>query len=201
MRNRTKSLDDLAKLFFGVDNGSFVPRTYTFDDVVTALNQVQPYDWATFLHTRVDQLAPQTPKDGFTRGGYRLTYTDTPPDWLKHVEESEVPPSASFAYSLGFSVGGEDTLANVWWNSPAFQAGITPGMKLVAVNDEAYNANRLREAIVAAEKATTPIKLLLRREDHFQTASLDYHGGLRYPKLERIEGSVDLLDAILAPAK
>ncbi len=201
MSNRTKSLDDFAKLFFGVDDGSFVPRTYAFDDVVAALNQVQPYDWATFLHARVDQLAPQTPKDGFTRGGYRLTYSDTPPDWLKHVEETEVPPSASFAYSLGFSVGGEDALANVWWNSPAFQAGITPGMKLVAVNDEAYNANRLREAIVAAEKTTTPIKLLVRREDRFQTVSLDYHGGLRYPKLERVDGSVDLLDAILAPAK
>jgi len=87
----------------------------------------------------------------------------------------------------------------VWWNSPAFKVGITPGMKLVAVNDEAYNANRLREAIVLAEKTATPIKLLLRREDHFQTVSLDYHGGSRYPKLERIEGAVDLLDAILAP--
>jgi len=54
----------------------------------------------------------------------------------------------------------------VWWNSPAFQAGITPGMRLMAVNDEAYNMNRLREAIVQAEKTTTPIKLLLRREDH-----------------------------------
>lgn len=201
MSNRTKSLDDFAKLFFGVNNGSYVPRTYTFEDVVAALNQIQPYDWATFLHTRVDQVAPQTPKDGLTRGGYRLAYSDTPPDWLKHVEESEVPPSASFAHSLGFSVGGEDTLANVWWNSPAFQAGITPGMKLVAVNDEAYNANRLRDAIVAAEKTTTPLKLLLRREDHFETVSLDYHGGLRYPRLERIEGSVDLLDAILAPTK
>jgi predicted metalloprotease with PDZ domain len=200
MSNRTKSLDDFAKLFFGADNGSFVPHTYTFEDVVAALNQVQPYDWATFLHTRVDQLAP-TPKDGFTRGGYRLTYTDTPPDWLKHVEESNVPPGADFSWSLGFSVGGEDTLANVWWDSLAFKAGITPGMKLVAVNDEAYNANRLRDAIVQAEKTTSPLKLLLRREDHFQTVSLDYHGGLRYPRLERIEGAVDLLDAILEPAK
>ncbi len=201
MSNRTKSLDDFARLFFGVDDGSYVPRTYTFDDVVAALNQVQPYDWAAFLHSRVDQLAPQTPKDGFTRGGYRLTYSDTPPDWLKHVEESNLPPTANFAYSVGFSIGAEDTLGNVWWNSPAFQAGVTPGMKLVAVNDEAYNANRLREAIVQAEKTTVPIRLLLRREDHFQTISLDYHGGLRYPRLERIEGSVDLLDAILAPVK
>jgi predicted metalloprotease with PDZ domain len=201
MSNGQKSLDDFARLFFGVDDGNYVPHTYTFDDVAAALNKVQPYDWATFLHTRVDQLAPQTPKDGLTRGGYRLSYSDTPPDWLKHVEESEVPPSASFAFSLGIVIGAEDTVGNVWWNSPAFQAGIIPGMRIVAVNDEAYKAARLRDAIVAAEKNSTPIRLLLRRGDHFQTVSLDYHGGLHYPKLERIEGSVDLLDAILAPAK
>ena len=201
LSNRTKSLDDFAKLFFGVDNGSYVPKTYTFDDVVAALNQVQPYDWATFLHTRVDQLAPKTPEDGFTRGGHRLTYSDTPPDWLKHVEESNVPPTANFQWSLGFAVGAEDTIGNVWWNSPAFKVGITPGMRLVAVNDEAYNTKRLQEAIVQAEKATNPIRLLLRREDHYQTVNIDYHGGLHYPRLERIEGSVDLLDAILAPSK
>jgi predicted metalloprotease with PDZ domain len=201
MSGGTKSLDDFAKLFFGIKDGSYVPVTYNFDDVVAALNKVQPYDWATFLHARVDQLAPQTPKDGITRGGYRLSYSDTPPDWLKHVEESNKPPNTSFANSIGFAVGAEDTVGNVWWNSPAFQAGITPGMRLVAVNDDAYNAGRLREAILQAEKSTAPIKLLLRRDDHFQTVSLDFHGGLHYPKLERIEGTPDLLDAILAPAK
>jgi predicted metalloprotease with PDZ domain len=200
MSNHTKSLDDFAKLFFGIDNGSFVPRTYSFDDVVAALNQIQPYDWATFLHARVDQVAA-TPKDGITRGGYRLVFSDTPPDWLKHVEESDVPPTTSFAFSLGLTVGAEDTITNVWWDSPAFKAAITPGMKLVAVNDEAYNANRLHDAVVEAEKTTTPIRLLLRHEDHFQTVNIDYHSGLRYPKLERIASSVDLLDAILAPAK
>jgi len=200
MSKGAKSLDDFCKLFYGVDDGSFVVHTYTFDDVVAALNQVQPYDWATFLHTRVDQLAPQTPKDGLTRGGYRLAYSDTPPDWLKHVEESHKPPYANFAFSLGFSLG-EDTMGEVRWDSPAFKAGITPGMKLIAVNDDAYKPDKLREAIVQAEKTTAPIRLLLRKGDHFQTVNLDYHGGLRYPKLERIEGSVDLLDAILAPAK
>ena len=74
-----KSLDDFAKLFYGIDNGSYITRTYTFDDVVAALNQVQAFDWATFLHKRVDELAPETPKDGITRGGYRLSYSDTPP--------------------------------------------------------------------------------------------------------------------------
>ena len=46
-----------------------------------------------------------------------------------------------------------------------------------------------------------PIKLLLKREDQFVTVSLDYHGGMRYPHLERVEATPDRLDAILAPSK
>ena len=72
-----KSLDDFAKAFFGINDGSFVPVTYTFDDVVKTLNDVMPYDWAGFLHAHVDQLA-KPPMDGITRGGYRLVYADKP---------------------------------------------------------------------------------------------------------------------------
>ncbi len=195
-----KSLDDFAKLFYGIDNGSYVTHTYTFDDLVAALNTVQPYDWASFLHARVDTLAPHTPEDGLTRGGYKLTYSDTAPDWLK---KSETGPHAttSFATSLGFTVGSDGELGNVWWNSPAFKAGITPDMHLIAVNGEAYTVPVLRAAIVEAEKGKTPIKLLLKRDDQFQSVDLDYHDGLRYPSLERVQGTDDRLDTILAPLK
>ncbi len=198
MSGGKKSLDDFAKLFYGIDNGSYITRTYTFDDVVTALNTVQPYDWATFLHTRVDQLAPQTPKDGLTRGGYRLGYSDTEPDWEKH-ENPDRP--TSFATSLGFSVTKDGALGNVWWDSPAFKAGITPDMQLIAVNDKTYTPALLRENILAAEKTKTPIKLLLKRGDDLKSFELDYHGGLRYPQLERVEGTPARLDDILAPSK
>jgi predicted metalloprotease with PDZ domain len=49
-----RSLDDFARVFFGVDDGSYVPVTYTFEDVVKTLNSVQPYDWARFLRARLD---------------------------------------------------------------------------------------------------------------------------------------------------
>ncbi|HEY0564007.1 MAG TPA: peptidase M61, partial [Terriglobales bacterium] len=42
LTNGQKSLDDFAKLFFGVYNGSFITDPYTFDDVVQALNTVAP---------------------------------------------------------------------------------------------------------------------------------------------------------------
>ena len=195
-----KSLDDFVKLFFGMDNGSYITETYTFDDVVAALNTVQPYDWAGFLRTRVYDLAPQTPEDGITRGGYRLIYNDNLPDWMKRVDG---PRPTSFATSVGFSVKADGKIEGVWWDSPAFKAGITPDMQLEGVNDQKFSIESLREAILAAavSKKSYPIKLLLKREDQFVTVSLDYHGGPRYPHLERVEGTPDRLDAILAPSK
>ena len=199
-----KSLDDFAKLFFGINDGSYITVTYTFDDLVKALNTVQPYDWAGFFRTRVYEVNPSVPENGFTRGGYRLVYNDNEPDWWKKAESVR---GASFATSLGFSVrseaGGDShgSLDSVVWDSLAFKAGITPDMQLQAVNDQKYTAAGLREAILAGEKTKEPIKLLLKRGDEFITVSLDYHGGMRYPHLERVESTPDRLDAILAPAK
>ncbi len=199
-----KSLDDFAKLFFGIDNGSYVTVGYTFEDLVKALNTVQPYDWAGFFRARVYEVNPNVPENGFKQGGYRLVYNDDEQEWLKKTENVR---GVSFATSLGFSVkpeGSPDSrgsLDSVGWDSLAFKAGITPDMQLLAVNDQKYTAAGLRETIVAAEKSKEPIKLLLKRGDEFLTVSLDYHGGMRYPHLERIETTPDRLDAIFAPVK
>ncbi len=78
------SLDDFARAFFGVDDGSWRVKPYTFDDVVAALNAIAPYDWATFLRQRVDANAP--PLDGFAASGWKLVYTDKPSDYQKTAE-------------------------------------------------------------------------------------------------------------------
>jgi predicted metalloprotease with PDZ domain len=199
-----KSLDDFAKLFFGIDNGSYVTVTYTFDDLVKAMNTVQPYDWAGFFRTRVYEVNANVPENGFTQGGYRLVYNDDEPGWMK---KGDGVRGVSFATSLGFSVRSEmggmpgGGLESVVWDSLAFKAGLTPDMQLQAVNDQKFTPAALREAILGAEKSKEPIKLLLKRGDEFVTVSLDYHGGMRYPHLERVESTPDRLDAILAPAK
>lgn len=200
-----KSLDDFARVFFGVNDGSTVVVTYTLEDVVKALNSVQAYDWDGFFRTRVYEVEPQVPLDGITRGGWKLVYNDEEPGWMKHPDPMR---GASFAFSLGFSVkpegGGGDkgaaaTVASVWWDSPAFKAGITPDMQIQAVNDRAYSAVNLKAAIVASEKGSEPVKLLMKRDDELFTVNLDYHGGLRYPHLERVESVPDRLGAVLSP--
>jgi predicted metalloprotease with PDZ domain len=198
-----KSLDDFAKLFFGIDNGSYVTVGYNLEDLVKAMNTVQPYDWAGFFRTRVYDVNPSIPENGFTQGGYRLVYNDNEPEWMKKAENMR---GVSFSTSLGFSVRADTpeshgNLDSVSWDSLAFKAGVTPDMQLQAVNDQKYTAAGLRETILAAEKTKDPIKLLLKHGDEFVTISLDYHGGMRYPHLERVETTPDRLDAILAPSK
>ncbi len=198
LSNGRKSLDDFARAFYGIDNGSFVTVTYTFDDLVKALNAVQPYDWDGFFHARIFEVAPKVPENGFTQGGYRMVYNDTQPDWLKHPDPQR---GNSFATSLGFNVGPDGKIENVVWDGPAFKAGIAPQMQLEAVNDQKYTPALLSETILAAEKNQQPIKLLLKRGDDFLTISLDYHGGMRYPHLERVASTPDRLDEVLAPVK
>jgi predicted metalloprotease with PDZ domain len=201
-----KSLDDFAKLFFGINNSSYVTVTYTLEDLVKAMNSVQPYDWAGFFRARVYEVAPEVPEEGIKQGGYKLVYNDSEPEWGKHADPSR---PTSFATSIGLTLAGQGgpnggppgAINDVVWDSPAFKAGITPDMQLQAVNDQAFSVTNLRHAISAAQKDNTPIKLLLKRDDQFLTVTLDYHGGLRYPHLERVASTPDLLDEVLAPVK
>jgi predicted metalloprotease with PDZ domain len=105
---------------------------------------------------------------------------------------------ADFSTSLGFSVGADGELGSVWWGSPAFKAGMAPGARIAAIDGKAFSIDGLRAAILAAEKATAPMTFLVERGKRFQTVEIDYHGGLRYPTLERVPGTPDRLDAILA---
>jgi len=191
-----RSLDDFARAFFGVDDGSFTEVTYTFDDVVAALNKVEPYDWAAFLRTRLDSHAAGAPLDGLARGGYRLVYTDTPTDYEKQLDEQE--KRDDFRYSLGFLIKTDGKLSGVLWDSPAFKAGLTVGGEVIAVNGVAYDPDRLKAVITDAKTSKQPIALLIHTGDHYRTVSIDYHDGLRYPHLEKIGAGPALLDAILA---
>jgi len=188
------SMDDFARAFFGVNDRDWGELTYTFDDVVHTLNAVQPYDWAGFLHTRVDQVNEHAPLAGFTRGGYRLVYTDTPTDWAKSQEKAR--KLTDLSYSIGLTLGKEGEITGVAWDSPAFNAGLTVSTKLIAVNGHALETDRLKAAIKAKK---SPLSLLVRTGDIYRTVELKYDGGLRYPKLEKIGAGPASLDALLAP--
>jgi predicted metalloprotease with PDZ domain len=198
----SKSLDDFARTFFGVDNGSYVTKTYTFDDVVAALNSVAPFDWASFLHARVDTLNPPLASD-FSATGWKLVYTDQESEYEKQYNTR---PQASrhlynFAWSIGLTVTDKGEVNDVRWDGPAFKAGISTGATFVAVNGQDYSSDALKGAIAAAKNSTAPIQLLLKYQGGYRTVSVDYHDGLQYPHLVRIDGTPDYLSEIMAPRK
>jgi predicted metalloprotease with PDZ domain len=192
-----KSLDDFARAFFGVDEGSYVTVTYTFDDIVRALTRVLSYDWTGFLRSRLDNVGQPASLDGLARGGYRLVYTDKPSDYSKSSEH--VRKITDLLYSLGVIVDDKQRgqIAEVLWDGPAFNAGIVVGSEIVAVNGAAYDPDELKDVITGAKATGAPIRLLLKRGDRYNTVSVNYRGGLRYPHLERIPGTPALLDDVL----
>jgi predicted metalloprotease with PDZ domain len=192
-----RSLDDFARQFFGMDDGSDGELTYTFTDVVAALNRVLPYDWAHFLRQRLDAVNADAPTAGVARGGYRLVFTDTASDLYKSVEERG--KVTALTYSVGLSLEKDGKIKEVLWNSPAFKAGLSPGTQIIAVNELAFDPERFKEVIKAAQHSAAAMSLIVREGDRFRTVQLDYHGGLRYPHLERDPDRPALLDAILAP--
>ncbi|MDE2197093.1 MAG: M61 family metallopeptidase [Gammaproteobacteria bacterium] len=198
-----RSLNDFARLFYGMDNGSYVTRTYGFDDVVASLNRVQPYDWARFLRERLDTTRYHAPLGGITRGGYRLAYTDTPSTYFK--ANDKLRKISNQMYSVGLLIStdaaSKGLIQDVLWDGPAFKAGIGAGMQLVAVDGRAFTPEVLNEAITQAEGSAAPIQLLVKNLEYYRTYAVDYHGGLRYPQLERVPGTPDYLDRIIAPLK
>jgi len=187
-----RSMDDFARAFFGVHDRDWGEMLYTFDDVVKTLNQVQPNDWAAFLHARLDNINAHAPLDGFTRGGYQLVYTNTPTDTFKTSEK--LRKITDLSYSGGFILDKDSNIIEVGWDTPAFNAGLTVGCKLVALDGRAFESDRLKEDIKAKK---SPLKLLVKTGDFYRTVELNYDGGLRYPKLEKTTSGPSSLDALL----
>ncbi len=191
-----KSLDDFARTFFGVNDGQWeVPAPYTFDDVVAALNAVHPHDWKTYLSDRIEGRVPFASSIEST--GWRLVYKDEPNVAAKAGKRTD----GDFVYSLGLSLSKDGKVGDTRWDSPAFNAGIGTGMTVVAVNDVEYSSDALAEAVRGAKGGKTPIRLLVKDFNRYRDISIDYHGGLRYPALERIEGKRDWLTPIFTARK
>ncbi|HEY2400444.1 MAG TPA: hypothetical protein VGI23_08815 [Steroidobacteraceae bacterium] len=191
-----KSLDDFAHAFFQVSAASAV-STYTFADVVQGLKSVAPFDWEKFLNERLYGHGPGAPLDGLTRGGWKLVFTEAPGEYLRSLEDQH--RAVDFTYSLGFAVSSfTGTLTEVRWGGPAYEAGLTMGTALIAVNGREYRPDRLKTAIQLAKLNKQPIELLVKNLDRYKVVKLAYYEGLKYPALQRVE-KTDRISAILKP--
>ncbi|MGH8140100.1 MAG: M61 family metallopeptidase [Steroidobacteraceae bacterium] len=209
-----RSLDDFARAFFGTGprtaatsaSGSAVaagsailgPVTYTFSDVVQALKSVAPYDWERYFAERLYAHGPGAPLDGLTRSGWKLVYVEAPSNYSKSLEDQR--KALDFVYSLGFGISVQTSqLTEVRWGGPAYEAGLTLGTTLIAVDGREYRPERLAAAITKAKTTKQPIELLVKSLDRYRTVRIAYFEGLKYPLLQRVERTKDRLGAIMKP--
>jgi len=187
-----KSLDDFCHAFHGGSSGAIEMKPYEFHDVVTALNAVQPYDWAGFLNQRLRSTDAHAPLGGIEHGGWKLAYDGVRSDLWKAYEDKH--KWTDLSYSIGFQVKEDGTIADVQFGGPAQKAGVAPAMKVIAVNGRQFTPTVVREA-VAAKK---PVELLVKDGEYYKTYRVDYTGGERYPHLVRDSASADLLTGIIS---
>lgn len=200
-------LDDFARGFFGGPlraraDGSPGPSTYTEDEVYAALTTLQAQqDWRRFFRERLDGTGRPVP--GLQDSGWRLGWQPEESRFQQHERgwegSSGQERPQNLAWSLGLRPIEDGSITQVFWGSPAFDAGLTKGMTLVAVNDLAYTAERLEAAIRGNTNGQAPIRLLVKDGDLYRQVAIDWRGGLRYPRLERVPGTPDRLSQAYAP--
>jgi predicted metalloprotease with PDZ domain len=124
-------------------------------------------------------------------------YTDQSTSYEKAVLGKHGAVDALF--SAGLSIGEDGKIVDVRFGSPAFKAGLGPETKIVAINGHGYSDEVLKTALKKSKDTTEPIELIVSNTDEFRVVHLDYHGGEKYPRLERVEGTPALLDEIITP--
>jgi predicted metalloprotease with PDZ domain len=195
LTNDSRSMDDFCHAFYAPPDGEPVIKTYTFDDVVATLNGIAPYDWRSFLRERLDSTGPHAPLGGITGGGWQLVYNDEPNEFIAAGDAES--GGADFTSSIGLHVKGDGTVIDAIPGMPAFEAGISPYLKIVAVNGRQFSVDELKRAVHDSKSNSAPIKLSALNANTLETHEIQYHDGNRYPHLERVEGAPDYLDEAL----
>jgi predicted metalloprotease with PDZ domain len=189
-----RSLDDFLRSFLGQRDTGTIVVPYTREDVEAALSAICPYDWHGFFETRIYQVNGKAPTEGLEAAGWRLVYNETPSP-LTFWEETPDAPTYFAWHSIGIDLKKDGTIFDLVPDSPAYQAGLGPQMKILAVNGRAYSSDAVNEAIAHPHDGV--ISMVVDNFSTVETHEIHYAGGLRYPHLERIPGTHDYLSEIL----
>ena len=197
--NDKKSLDDFCKLFYGGHDTGPMIVPYTYNDLVKALNTVCPYDWNSYLQHMVYDVHPGPTTEGLEMAGWKLVFTnEAPPERRRGGRPGRDGGGPDLTYSVGITLDGTGSVSDMVLGSAADKAGMTPGMKITKVGDKDYSGDVLTAAVNDAAKSNDPISLTVTKDGVTSTVKIDYHGGMRYPHLARIDGTTDYLSEIAA---
>jgi predicted metalloprotease with PDZ domain len=198
IRQRTggkKSIDDFCKLFHGAPSTPPMVKTYTFDDVVNTLNQIAPYDWRGFWNDRLTSHGPGAPLGGIEGTGWKIVYDESRSPMMRAWEDDHRTLNAAF--SVGLIIKEDGTIEDTIEGMDAADAGIGPGMKILAINGRRFTPQLFRDALYQGKNSSQQLQLLIENTDYFRTFVLDYHGGEKYPHLVREDSKPDTMTEII----
>ncbi|MCW3097706.1 MAG: hypothetical protein JWL77_3324 [Chthonomonadaceae bacterium] len=187
----TRTMDDFCRLFFGGPNRGPEVIPYRRQEVIDALQRVQPYDWDRFIHDRFYAPPKGLPIQGFEMAGWKLASSATP----------EIPFTGLLDYrlTLGAYLTAAGQIGRVTPGSLAERAGMEDGMKVLGVNGALFTVARMQEAVRATRTNKTPLELLVANENKYRTIRIEGLNGERFPILVRDPARPDLLSAITSP--
>ncbi len=191
-----KSLDNFCRLFFLRSTVQTTVKTYREQDVFAALNKVAPYDWKGFFHERLTSHASHAPLRGLEMSGWTLSYSSRPNSFLAVARPNGL---GSMMNSIGLAASTDGNVSDVLRGGPSDKAGLVPGMKIILIDSQPWSPEGLIRSVAGSEKKSDPIRLRAEMLGVSQEFAIDYHGGLRYPHLERIQNRHDHLVPIFEP--
>ncbi|MGH8319233.1 MAG: hypothetical protein ACREUL_14860 [Steroidobacteraceae bacterium] len=192
-----KSLDTFLHLYSAPALTGPITKTYTRADIEHLLNEVVPYDWHAFFQRHVYEIAKLPPTNDLKRAGWRLVYTSKPNPFVQAAESMFHLDSQWLTY--GFNINKMGVLTDVRDGSPAWEAGMSPGMKIEAVGGQSFTPKVLSYSMKQAKDHQQPTQFTVSQDGWFRTISVSYFGGELYPHLVRIPGTEDMLAKIMAP--
>lgn len=191
-----RSLDTFLHTYSAPALTGPIVKTYDRAEIESLLGSVEPYDWHAFFDTYVYSVAVHPPTDELARSGWKLVYNDKPNAFMRAAAGRR--HSINAWYSIGAMISGKGTIGDVRENSPAWKAGLAVGMSIEAIDGQAYDPDVLDYALERAKTSQKPIAFTVSQDGWFATLDVNYHDGARYPHLERIPGTPDMLAEIMA---
>lgn len=193
-----KSLDTFLHKYSEPSLTGPVVKVYDRAEIEATLNDVQPYDWHAFFDKYVYSVALDPPSDEFQRSGWRLVFSDKPNAFIKAGES--LGHSVNDWYSIGVHIASRTgRVTDVREESPAWKAGLAVGQTIQAVDGQAFDPDVLTYALKRAQNGGPAITMLVSQNGWFNSLTVDYHDGPRYPHLERIANTTDMLGEIMKP--
>jgi predicted metalloprotease with PDZ domain len=157
------------------------------------MNDVQRYNWSNFFKSRLQSIGGTAPLAGLENAGWKLVYGDEPCAKVKGTNATDL------TYSIGLILGSDGNVADVIYGSPAWDAGVGPGMRLLSVDKQRWSYNAWRQALAKTATNGGKIELQVEGDRGQKLVTVSYTGLERFPRLQADPARFDMLDEIIRP--